>query len=57
MNSNLLRKPYILPNLQDAVRRHESFSFLTKMDLNMGYYTLELDEETSKLCTIITPWG
>ncbi|MGH7973988.1 MAG: hypothetical protein ACREBR_00580 [bacterium] len=57
LNSNLLHKPYILPNLQDSVRRHESFSFLTKMDLNMGYYTLELDEETSKLCTIITPWG
>ncbi|MGH7954545.1 MAG: hypothetical protein ACREOZ_01140, partial [Gloeomargaritales cyanobacterium] len=57
LNENLKRKPYILPNLQDSIRRHESFSFLTKMDLNMSYYTLELDEESSKLCTIITPWG
>ncbi|MGH7974124.1 MAG: reverse transcriptase domain-containing protein, partial [bacterium] len=57
LNENLERQPYLLPNLQDTIRRHESFSFLTKIDLNMGYYTLELDQESSKLCTIITPWG
>ena len=27
------------------------------MDLNMGYYTVWLDPDSQKLCTIITPWG
>ena len=27
------------------------------MDLNIGYYTVQLDPDSQKLCTIITPWG
>ncbi len=29
----------------------------TALDLNMGYYTIRLDLDASKICTIIFPWG
>ncbi len=27
------------------------------LDLNIGYYTISLDPDASKICTIIFPWG
>jgi hypothetical protein len=35
----------------------EGFSFVTALDLNMGYYTIRMDLDASKICTIIFPWG
>eukprot|EP00804_Cyclotella_cryptica_P003730 CCRYP_008900-RA/>CCRYP_008900-RA protein AED:0.19 eAED:0.19 QI:6/-1/0/1/-1/0/1/0/82 len=35
----------------------EGFTFATAPDLNMGYYTIRLDPDASKICTIIFPWG
>ncbi len=35
----------------------EGFAFATALDLNMGYYTIRLDPDASKICTIIFPWG
>ncbi len=35
----------------------EGFSFATVLDLNMGYYTIRLDPDASKICTIIFPLG
>ncbi len=35
----------------------EGFSYATALDLNMGYYTIRLDPDSSKICTIIFPWG
>ena len=29
----------------------------TALDLNMGYYTIRLDPDASRICTIIFPWG
>jgi hypothetical protein len=32
--------------------------FTTALDLNMGYYyTIRLDPDSTKICTIIFPWG
>jgi hypothetical protein len=30
---------------------------MTALDLNMGYYTIRLDLDASKICAIIFPWG
>jgi hypothetical protein len=27
------------------------------LGLNMGYYTIRLDQDASRICTIIFPWG
>ncbi len=35
----------------------EGYSYATALDLNMGYYTIRLDPDASKICTIIFPWG
>jgi hypothetical protein len=35
----------------------QEFSFVTAFDLNMGYYTIRLDLDASKICTVIFPWG
>eukprot|EP00804_Cyclotella_cryptica_P026205 CCRYP_009789-RA/>CCRYP_009789-RA protein AED:0.47 eAED:0.47 QI:6/-1/0/1/-1/0/1/0/82 len=35
----------------------EEFTFATALDLNIGYYTIRLDPDASKICTIIFPWG
>jgi hypothetical protein len=35
----------------------EGFTFATALDLNMGYYTIRLDPDASKIFTVIFPWG
>ncbi len=35
----------------------EGFSYATALDLNMGYYTIRLDPDASKICTVVFPWG
>jgi hypothetical protein len=35
----------------------EGFTYATALDLNMGYYTIRLDPQSSEMCTIIFPWG
>ncbi len=37
-----------------SVRGAKIFS---KIDLTWGFWNLRLDEESSKLCTFVTPWG
>ena len=35
----------------------EGFQFATSLDLNMGYYHIELSPASKRLCTIVLPWG
>ena len=35
----------------------EGFQYGTSLDLNMGYYHLELNEHSKELCTIVLPFG
>ena len=35
----------------------EGFKYATSLDLNMGYYHLELDSKSKELCTIVLPFG
>jgi len=35
----------------------EGFTYATSLDLNMGYYTIRLDPDAQKICTVIFPWG
>ena len=33
-----------------------SFKYDTCIDLNMGYYAMEMDDFAKKVCTIVLPW-
>jgi hypothetical protein len=35
----------------------EGFQYATSLDLNMGYYHIELTPYLKQLCTIILPFG
>ncbi len=52
----LVRKPFPIPKISTVQHGIEGFSYATVLDLNMGYYTIRLDPDASKFCTIIFPW-
>jgi hypothetical protein len=57
VNKRLVRTPFPIPKISMILQEIEGFSFATALDLNTGYYTIGLDPDASKICTIIFPWG
>ncbi len=57
LNKRIVRKPYPIPKISTTLQELEGFTYLTALDLNMGYYTIRLDPMASKMCTIIFLWG
>ena len=57
LNKRIKRKPFPLPKIQDLMLKLEGFQFATSLDLNMGYYHIELSPFSKELCTIVLPWG
>ena len=45
-NKRILRRPYPIPNIQDLLLRLEGFCDGTTLDLNMGYYHIELSAKS-----------
>jgi hypothetical protein len=57
VNKRSIRKPFPITKISTVLQELEGFTFATALDLNMGYYTIRLDPNASKICTIIFPWG
>eukprot|EP00957_Ditylum_brightwellii_P161235 12276583-Ditylum_brightwellii.AAC.1 len=38
------------------MQKLQGFTYMTVLDLNMGYYTICLDPDAQKICTIILLW-
>jgi hypothetical protein len=57
VNKRLIRNAFPIPKISTVLQELEGFTFATALDLNMGYYTIRLDPDASKICTIIFPWG
>ncbi len=57
VNKRIVRTPFPFPKISPVLQELEGFSYATVLDLNMGYYTIRLDPDSSKICTIIFPWG
>ncbi len=57
VNKRFIRTPFPIPKISTVLQEIVGFSFATALDLNIGYYTIRLDPDASKICTIIFPWG
>jgi Reverse transcriptase (RNA-dependent DNA polymerase) len=57
LNKRIKRKPFPIPKIQDMLHKLRGFQWVTTIDLNMGYHNILLDSHSSKLCTIVLPWG
>jgi Reverse transcriptase (RNA-dependent DNA polymerase) len=57
LNKRIKRKPYPILKIQDMLLKLEGFQWATSLDLNMGYYHIELSLFSKRLCTIVLPWG
>lgn len=57
LNKRIKRKPFPIPKIQDLLIKLEGFQYATSLDLNMGYYHIELTPDSKKLCTIVLPFG
>ena len=57
VNKKLVRKPFVIPKISTVLQELEGFIFATALALNMCYYTIRLDPDASKICSINLPWG
>jgi hypothetical protein len=57
LNKCLKQKPYPMPHIPNIFQGLEQFHYATTIDLNMGYYSMALDDEAKALCVISLPWG
>jgi hypothetical protein len=57
LNKRDFTKTYPIPKIQEMLQNLEGFAYASSIDLNMGYYHIELSPESRKLCTIVLPWG
>ena len=55
LNKCIVRKPYPIAKISATLQELEGFTYVTAIDLNMGYYTIRLDPAASEMCTIIFP--
>ena len=55
LNNLLKQKPYPLFLLMDSMQSLGEFKYATTIDLNMGYYTMTIDEESKVYCVIVLP--
>ena len=56
LNKCIKCKPFPIPKIQDLLLKLEGFQHAMSLDLNMGYYHIELTPFSKRLCTIVTPW-
>ena len=57
LNKRIRRRPYPIPNIQDMLLNLDGFQYATSLDLNMGYYHIELSPKSKQLCTLVFPFG
>jgi hypothetical protein len=57
VNKRLTREPFPIPKISTVLQELKGFTFAMALDLNMGYYTIRLDLNSFRICTVIFPWG
>lgn len=57
LNSQIVRKPRLMHNIEEVCSKMRGKKFFTVFDLAEGYHHLKLDEESSWKCCFATPFG
>ena len=57
LNKAIKRTHHKTPTLEEISHKMSGATVFSKMDLKHGYWTIELDEASSKLCTFNSPAG
>ena len=57
LNKRIKRNTYPIQSIRESVASVGQFHFVTCIDLVMGFYGMQLSENSRQLCTIILPWG
>ena len=57
LNKVIQQHIYPLPHLQDILKCHPGYSYFSKLDVSMQYFTFPLDKDNQNLCVISTPFG
>ena len=57
VNKRVIRTPFPIPKILSVLQEMTGFTYAAALDLNMGYYTIRLDPDSQKICTIILPLG
>ncbi len=55
VNKWLVRKLFPISKISTVLQELGGFTYATTLDMNMGYYTIRLDLDSSKICTLIFP--
>ena len=56
-NKCIRRKPWPMPHITVMIQDIGSYTYVTALDLSMGYYHFRLNDETSELSTFMLPFG
>lgn len=57
LNEGLMREHYKLPTIEDVLPCFNNAKLFTKLDIKEAFWHIKLDEESSKLTTMLTPFG
>lgn len=57
LNKAILRAHYFFPTIDEIKSKLSGSKFFSTLDANSGFWVIPLDDESSKLCTFITPFG
>ena len=57
LNKRIKRKPFSISRIQDMLLKLEGFTCAASLNLNVAYYTIRLDPDSRKYCTIVFPFG
>ena len=57
LNKAIQREHFKLPTREEIMSNFAGAKIFTKLDASSGFWQLQLDDESSKLCTFNTPFG